>query len=136
MRTTLALIIVVTTALFVSEVALADDCAEASSQQAMSICADQAFKAADKELNTTYRQVTERLKDSPDTAALLVKAQRAWITFRDTQCAFLTSAAAEGSIYPMLVAQCRSEITQARTKDLTALLACDETDMSCPVPAP
>jgi uncharacterized protein YecT (DUF1311 family) len=136
MRHTLACCLWITTGLIFSGVAFADDCATASSQQAMNICADQAFKVADKALNTSYQQVTQRLKDNPDSVALLVKAQRAWIAFRDTQCEFATSAAAQGSIYPMLVAQCRSELTQTRTKDLNALLECDETDLSCPVPGP
>jgi uncharacterized protein YecT (DUF1311 family) len=136
MRHTLACCLWITTGLIFSGVAFADDCATESSQQAMNICADQAFKVADKALNTSYQQVMQRLKDNPDSAALLVKAQRAWIAFRDTQCEFATSAAAQGSIYPMLVAQCRSELTQTRTKDLNALLECDETDLSCPVPGP
>jgi uncharacterized protein YecT (DUF1311 family) len=114
----------------------AEDCADASSQLSMNICADQEFEAADKQLNTTYRQVTGRLKGDQAATALLIKAQRAWLSFRDAQCEFAASANAQGSIYPMLIAQCRSAATHARTKELEGLLHCEEGDMSCPVPSP
>ncbi|ROM69844.1 urease-associated protein, partial [Pseudomonas brassicacearum] len=67
------------------------DCANASDQATMNQCAGQAFKAADKELNTIYQQITGRLKDNPDGKKLLVNAQRAWVSFRDAECKFSAS---------------------------------------------
>ncbi|MFK8251495.1 lysozyme inhibitor LprI family protein [Ancylobacter terrae] len=112
----------------------AQDCAD-QTQGGLNICAIAAFKKADDRLNAIYRQITARLKDDADTRGLLVAAQRAWLGFRDAECTFLTSPAAQGSIHPMLVAQCREALTLKRVAELAPLLACEEGDMSCPVPA-
>lgn len=113
----------------------AQDCANASSQTAMSVCADQAYKKTDAQLNLVYKQITARLKDDKDTTKLLVNAQKNWIAFRDAECAFSTSGSAQGSVYPMLVAQCRDGLTHTRVTDLKVYLHCQEGDMSCPVPS-
>ena len=52
------------------------DCANASDQATMNQCAGQDFKAADKELNTVYQQITARLKDNPDGKKLNQRAAR------------------------------------------------------------
>jgi hypothetical protein len=36
----------------------------------------------------------------------------------------------------MVVAECRQELTEARTRQLDAYLHCQEGDLACPVPAP
>ena len=41
---------------------------------------------ADKQLNATYQEVLRRLR--PSDQAAFRKAQRAWIAFRDADCAF------------------------------------------------
>ena len=69
------------------------DCANASDQATMNQCAGQDFKAADKELNTLYQQITGRLKDNPDGKKLLVSAQRAWLGFRDAECQYQAKSA-------------------------------------------
>nr|WP_197478279.1 lysozyme inhibitor LprI family protein [Luteibacter rhizovicinus] len=135
MRSVEAIITFVIVSLAASVAVRAQDCSQ-DSQIGMNVCADQEFKVADKELNTTYQQVISRLDKNKPTYALLVKAQRSWLAFRDAQCEFATSAASQGSIYPMLVVQCRTEMTHTRTKELKPLLHCEESDMSCPVPAP
>jgi uncharacterized protein YecT (DUF1311 family) len=116
-------------------VALAQDCANATSKMAMNVCADQAYRMADAELNTVYSQITDRLKHDKDSAKLLVNAQKAWLTFRDAECTFATSASAQGSVYPMLVAQCRDGLTSKRIDELKAYLRCEQGDLSCPVPS-
>ncbi|WP_197478254.1 lysozyme inhibitor LprI family protein [Luteibacter rhizovicinus] len=136
MRTFSIVVMLVIASMAGSAAAQAEDCDEASSQLSMNMCADQEFEAADKQLNATYRQVTGRLKGDQAATSLLIKAQRAWLSFRDAQCEFAASANAQGSISPMLIAQCRSAATHARTKELEALLHCEEGDMSCPVPGP
>jgi uncharacterized protein YecT (DUF1311 family) len=113
----------------------AQDCANASSQSAMNICADQDYKKTDAELNSVYKHIAARLKTDRDTTRLLVNAQKTWIAFRDAECTFSTSGSAEGSINPMLVAQCRDGITQRRIIDLKRYLHCQEGDMGCPVPS-
>jgi len=110
------------------------DCANANDQATMNRCAGQAFKAADKELNTLYQQITGRLKDNPEGMKLLVNAQRAWIGFRDAECKFSASGVAGGSVYPLIYSGCMTSTTKARVEALKQYLECEEGDMSCPVP--
>lgn len=116
-------------------VARADDCANAQDQATMNACAGKDFDKADKALNDAYKQINARLKDDAATKKLLVDAQKSWVAFRDSECTFQSSASAAGSIYPMLVAGCRTGLTNDRVKQLKAYLDCQEGDMSCPVPA-
>lgn len=96
------LLLALTPFLFTSVAHAAVDCANASNQATMNQCAAQENKAADKELNTVYQQITARLKDNPDGKKLLVSAQRAWIGFRDAECKFSASGVAGGSVYPLI----------------------------------
>ena len=113
----------------------ADDCSNASTQAAMTECADKSLIASDAELNTLYKKIQARLKDDQETSKLLVAAQRAWVAFRDAECTFSSSGVAQGSIYPMTLLQCRDGLTGQRIKDFQKYLECDEGDTSCPVPA-
>lgn len=110
------------------------DCANASDQATMNQCAGQDFKAADKELNTVYQQITGRLKDNPDGKKLLVSAQRAWLGFRDAECKFSSSGVTGGSVYPWVYSSCLTGVTKVRVEALKQYLKCEEGDMSCPVP--
>lgn len=120
--------------LFVPFAQSAVDCANASDQATMNQCAGQAYKAADKELNTVYQQITGRLKNNPDSKKMLVTAQRAWIGFRDAECQFSASGVAGGSVYPLVYSQCLTAVTKARVEALKPYLQCEEGDLSCPVP--
>jgi uncharacterized protein YecT (DUF1311 family) len=111
--------------------ALAYDCAD-QTQPGLDQCADAAFKRADAALNGVYREITRSLKDDPKTTKLLVATQKAWIAFRDSECAFSVSANEGGSIYPMVYSLCLAEVTKARTKRLEAYLKCTD-DTGCPV---
>lgn len=110
------------------------DCADASNQGDMNQCADQEYKAADKELNTLYQQITQRLKGNPDASKLLVGAQRNWVAFRDAECKFSTSTVSGGSVYPMIYSMCLTGQTKVRVESFKQYLKCEEGDMSCPVP--
>ncbi len=109
-------------------------CDQASTQTDMSLCADQAYRKSDAALNAAYKDVMARLKGDKDTATKLQAAQKAWLFFRDAECAFSSGGVAGGSAYPMVLSQCLDKLTQARTKDLAAYLKCEEGDMNCPVP--
>lgn len=113
----------------------AQDCSSAASQTAMNQCADQAYRTTDAELHAAYKQITARLKDDRDASRLLLAAQRKWLAFRDAQCAFLASGSAQGSVYPLLVMQCREELTRTRVTEFKGYLHCAEGDLRCPVPA-
>ncbi|SEJ73218.1 lysozyme inhibitor LprI family protein [Achromobacter sp. NFACC18-2] len=110
-------------------------CDQASTQTDMSLCADQAYRKSDADLNAAYRDVMARLVDNKDATTRLQAAQKAWLFFRDAECAFSSSGVTGGSAYPMVLSMCLDKLTQARTKELRAYLKCEEGDMSCPVPA-
>lgn len=109
--------------------AQAVECDDADDQATMNRCADAAYLASDAALNEAYRALVRSL--DADGLAMLKAAQRAWIAYRDAQCAFDTAAAVNASVYPMLVAACRDELTQAQTARLNAQLSCEEGDLSC-----
>ncbi|MBT2342164.1 MULTISPECIES: lysozyme inhibitor LprI family protein [Pseudomonas] len=115
-------------------VAQADDCANTITQSEMNQCAAKENKAADKELNDLYKQITARLKDDPKAKQSLVKAQRAWIGFRDAECNFSASGVEGGSVYPLIYNDCITAQTKARVEAFKAYLKCKEGDLSCPVP--
>lgn len=114
--------------------AAADECADPQDQATMNACAGKEFEAADKALNAAYHEVVRRIGSDHETRTALTAAQRAWITFRDGECAFQAKSAEGGSIYPMIMAGCEATLTEARTEQLKAYLDCEEGDMSCPVP--
>jgi len=110
------------------------NCSNAETQTDMNLCADQAYRTSDADLNAAYKDVTQRLKDDKTKLTQLQAAQKAWLFFRDAECAFSSAGTTGGSAYPMVLSQCLDKLTQARTKELRAYLKCEEGDMSCPVP--
>ncbi|MTH79947.1 lysozyme inhibitor LprI family protein [Paracoccus aestuariivivens] len=109
-------------------------CADAIDQFTLNACAEQDYRTADRRLNEIYGKVSARLADIPDSKAALVRAQRAWIAFRDADCDFRASSVVEGSVYPMIHSSCLAELTEARSTALQSLLNCEEGDLSCPAP--
>jgi uncharacterized protein YecT (DUF1311 family) len=122
------------TPLLVTTVAHAADCDNATDQTTMNQCAAQQNKAADKELNALYQQITTRLKSNPDSKKLLIGAQRAWVAFRDAECKFSSAGVEGGSVYPLIYSNCITELTKARVETFKNYLKCQEGDLSCPVP--
>ena len=121
---------------FVSPAMAQNECdPDDQSQMGMNICARVDYEAADASLNKTYGEIMKRLGDSPDGKKQLQVAQRAWITFRDAECAFANSDTESGSMHPMVMSQCFEAMTIDRTKQLADYLTCEEGDASCPVPA-
>jgi uncharacterized protein YecT (DUF1311 family) len=121
-------------AVFVLQTARAQSCDDAQSEAEMQVCTDKAYKASNAELNALYRKIQKRLADDKDTGQLLVKAQRAWLSFRDAECAFSSSGAAGGSVYPTTLSMCLDDLTRKRVNDFKGYLDCEEGDTSCPVP--
>jgi len=99
------------------------------SQQMMNICAGEDYQAADARLNAAYQNLIS--SDDADSKRLLQAAQRAWIAFRDAECAHTTAASAGGSIHAMEVSQCLTRLTNERIKQLAASANCEEGDASC-----
>lgn len=93
------------------------------------------LQKAGKALNETFRQIEHRLAQDPAGKERLIKAQRAWIEFRDAECTFQSSGEDGGSAAPMVAAACKANLTEDRTRQLENYLNCEETDLACPVPA-
>ena len=116
-----------------ASVARAQECDRSDdSQQMMNICAGEDYQAADARLNKAYQDLIG--SDDADGKRLLQVAQRAWITFRDAECAHSTAASEGGSIHPMEVSQCLTRLTNDRVKQLAASANCEEGDASCASP--
>ncbi len=101
--------------LFVPNLASAQ-CKDAVSTKDMQDCMDNDWKKSDAELNRVYRESLKKLK--PEQAALLKKAQSAWLTYRDAQCEADYKVFAGGTAAPPALIQCRVTLTQERTKTL------------------
>ena len=94
------------------------------SQQAMNICAAADYDAADAKLNKLYGELAEAAADEA-TLKLLRKSQRASLVFRDSECDYAASDSLGGSIYPLLVSQCLTRLTEARIAQLKADANCE-----------
>ena len=96
----------------------AAECGDAATQSELNVCADQNFRNADTRLNDAYRQAVMGLHGQSDRLALLTKAERAWVSFRDAECAFAGSGSEGGTIEPMIVSECLAQVTAEREKSL------------------
>jgi len=105
-------------------------CAAASTQAELNDCSAQRYREADARLNQVYSQLRARLRD-PRQRSLLEEAERAWIAYRDRECAFETSGTVGGSLHPMMQATCLYEKTTIRLAELTRQRNCKEADPSC-----
>ncbi|WP_434721972.1 lysozyme inhibitor LprI family protein [Mesorhizobium sp. RIZ17] len=105
------------------------DCAAAKTQADLATCTAGNAASADAGLNAVYKALAGRL--APADLERLRDAQRAWIPFRDKECAFRTQPYADGSVYSTLVATCKTELTKARLAQLQHQLQCPQGDLSC-----
>jgi len=106
-----------------------DPCVTQNNQVEINSCAANEFARADCELNTLYQQLATRLAE-PENKNRLRNAQRAWITFRDSACAYEADNNLGGSMYPALLQSCKTYHTMQRIDDLKKYLAC--TQNGCP----
>lgn len=118
---------IVLTALLLA--ASAQECGTGSDLD-IATCWDAAYRRADADLNKLWPSAlksarnadrafsaTQR-RDKPSAAKDLLASQRAWVTFRDAQCAAQGDYAQGGSLEDIIVAQCKAEMTRKRTKQL------------------
>ncbi|MGA2042753.1 MAG: lysozyme inhibitor LprI family protein, partial [Roseiarcus sp.] len=85
--------------------------------------------------NGAYKEIIRRLAGDPATTRLLIEAQKAWLGWRDAECAFASSPNAGGSMFAMVVSTCLETVTKKRAAELGAYLRCAEGEADCPVPA-
>lgn len=107
----------------------ASPCDNSADQTTMNQCASKALATSDKKLNDVYQSLAKTV--SPEGRASLERAQRAWIAWRDAQCAFETIGTVGGSVHAAMYTYCIDELTQAQTKRLHAIGSCQEGDVSC-----
>ncbi|MEJ0063191.1 MAG: lysozyme inhibitor LprI family protein [Alphaproteobacteria bacterium] len=105
------------------------DCASPMTQADMTQCALEDWKKADAELNAVYKKLMKKI--SPAGQKELRAVQRAWIAYRDRQCAFNNLGTVNGSVHPMLISQCTSDLTREQIKILREQAECGENDFTC-----
>ncbi|WP_348812927.1 lysozyme inhibitor LprI family protein [Flavobacterium maritimum] len=93
---------------------------KAQTQMEMNRTAHNDFKKADAELNKVYKQVMKILNEKEK--KLMIKAQKDWLTFRDSHCEFEIEQYDGGSMQPLIHSNCLTERTNDRIEDLKAIL--------------
>lgn len=101
------------------------DCDNAMTTYEMNACAAQSHNDVDKELNQVYQQLIVGIrKDNPEKSAanahvaLLRKAQRAWIAFRDAECELELLGEMGGREYSLNLSSCKESLTAKRVTEL------------------
>jgi hypothetical protein len=84
---------------------------------------------ADAELNATYRSLTAKLEGG--NLERLRDAQRAWVAFRDKECAFKAQGHDDAGAAGTAHASCVAGLTQQRTQQLRSELDCAADDAGC-----
>ncbi|WP_245571219.1 lysozyme inhibitor LprI family protein [Neorhizobium alkalisoli] len=105
------------------------DCKNPITQMEMTYCEEQEFGAADRILNAEYQKARKVMKKwdagaevgSKGAEDALVKAQRAWVAYRDAQCASYGYQAHGGTMEPQLIYGCQADLTRKRTAELKQL---------------
>ena len=106
------------------------DCGKFTTQMDLNKCAMDNLKSADKALNSTYQALMAK-QDNSASKQRLKAAQRAWIAFRDRECAFeVGPQETGGTIWPTEFGGCMEEITATRIRELKQALSC--TPLTCP----
>ena len=93
-----------------------DGCDAAHDTLAMRACYSRSLTAADREMNGVYRDVSAHL--DPNRRSKLRDAQRAWLRYRDAQCAFAASESEGGTLETVERLSCLADATRARTRQL------------------
>ena len=111
---------------------LAASPASAQTQAALNQQAGADWKAADAAMTVQWQRTYAAMKrrDAADTsrgggfgyAAATLASQRAWLAFRDAQCAIEGGEYAGGSMQPMVQRQCLARLTRGRTIQLKDMM--------------
>jgi len=98
------------------------DCETTAVQFELNECARAEYERADARLNQQWQVTLEVFRSrSPEDVERLRAAQRAWISFRDTQCDAEHPFDLGVSLDKMLNINCRRALTEARTSELAQL---------------
>ncbi len=102
---------------------------DSSNMEWVNLCANYGFVSADMELNELYKKLKDNLQGT-NAEKKLLQAQRAWIVFRDTSCAYESDAYATGRWLHPTTQSCKTAFTLKRNDQLKEYLKC--TDPGCP----
>lgn len=105
-------------------------CEDAVTQSEMTLCAVQEHEAEDKKLNEQWAKTKKAVTDwdaALDTdqrgaVDALLRAQRAWIQYRDAHCDVEGFSVRGGTLEPAIVELCLAEVTRKRTVELEELI--------------
>lgn len=108
------------------------DCEDPMTQLDMNICSRQEFKVADKALNEQWSKIAVHKKANNEAAQrngveggyfeILLKSQRAWISFKDRHCDAVADSYRGGSIRPLIYNKSRTKLTKQRTDQLQKMI--------------
>ena len=111
------------------------DCVDPQTQKEMAYCAGVDYDEADAALNKLWPEIVAAAKSNdeyvaemarergvPTTVEALRNAQRAWITFRDAQCAYEAYEVFGGTMQPMVGSLCLARLTRERIEVLSQAL--------------
>jgi uncharacterized protein YecT (DUF1311 family) len=94
----------------------------AQTQVAMNRSAATTYARADAAMTREWRLTQAYMRGAgAGSAMLLLDSQRAWLKFRDAQCAIEGAEVAGGSMQPMTIAGCKTRLTTERTAQLRML---------------
>lgn len=105
-------------------------CEDAVTQSEMTLCAVQEHEAEDKKLNEQWAKTKKAVTDwdaALDTdqrgaVDALLRAQRAWIQYRDAHCDVEGFSVRGGTLEPAIIELCLAEVTRERTAELEDLV--------------
>ena len=87
-------------------------------QSAWDAILNENYKAAMSEAKETDKRIKQDGTGSGGVADALLKAQRAWITYRDAECGRLWALNQEGTIRTIIGASCLNDLTAQRAIEL------------------
>jgi uncharacterized protein YecT (DUF1311 family) len=92
------------------------------STKGLNACLEQAYGKWDLELNRVYQELSGRL--SVETRAVLREGQRAWISFRNRELAWLAKfyGGLAGTMYTSMLAADRVDLVKRRVLELASYL--------------
>jgi len=105
------------------------NCSDPQTQVEMTDCAQQAYQAADGDLNASYKLAVAAMRawdaDLPKVQRgaeeSLRAAQRAWLPYRDATCTNEAYFYKGGTMEPMVQLNCLERITRQRSEELRTM---------------
>ena len=91
-------------------------CEDAKSTLQINECFAKELKKAEAEVNKIYQLTIKKLQ--PEDVALLRKAQRAWLAYRDAQCEAEHALCGGGTGGPAAWMSCKVELTHQRVAEI------------------